>query len=247
MERNGWARAGVVAAGLIPAVALFGGCSAAVSSPTPAALAVAPTVAPSPLPPTPKPTSIPVNVVPPPSAPPTSTVPPARAWSTAGITLDLPEGWSDPPGGYGLVIIAALDQIGDPPAGLYSMMLSGQSTASGAFVFRQARGARANAGLRVLSIAANGRSLREIVDERAAAIAGETVTVTRSRVRLAFGVVPFLEWDQPIRWGSLHMRAYFFGLGTRVVRVDVGTGNVPARSLKAELRRILESVRRSDG
>jgi len=161
--------------------------------------------------------------------------------------MDLPRGWSSPPGGYTLAIIFALDQLGDPPAGLYSMMLAGNGAAPGSFVFRAPPGEPPIAGIRARSITADSRTLREIADEAASALGPDVIEVTRGRLPLPAGTVRFLEWEQPIRWGSIHMRAYFFGLGGGVARIDIGTSGPPGPSLERELRRILESARASGG
>jgi hypothetical protein len=242
MDGLGRARAGVLAAGLISTVALFGGCSPAVPSPTPAALAVAPTVAPSRLPQTPKPTSMPVHVVPPPVVPPPS-APPARTWSSAGITLDLPEGWSDPPNVEWIAIIFALDELGDPPAGLFTMLKNAGSGAADRFVFRHPFAGPANAALEARWIPSAGRSLREIVHETASDLRGEGIEVTRSRAALRSGATPCLAWEQPVRFGSIRIRAYFFEVRGGVARLTLGTLDTSSPAIERELRRILNSVR----
>jgi hypothetical protein len=146
-----------------------------------------------------------------------------------------------------LALIGALDELGDPPAGLYSMMFQGHVFVPGAFMFRQLPGERPTAGLRVTPISRLGRSLRQIVNDDATVISGNAIAVSRGRLRLPVGTIRFLEWEQPIRWGSIHMRAYFLELQGAVVRIEVGTNGAPGHALAAELHRILESARPSGG
>lgn len=188
--------------------------------------------------PTPRPTSGAQQ----PSIPP-PTIAPARTWSSGGIELDLPAGWSSPPDAHVLAIIFALDQLGDPPAGLYSMMLNagGRST-EGRFVLRDSPGLRPSAILGARLSAEGDQTLRAAVDAAQSSLDAFTDS-TRGRLALPAGATPFLEWEQPVRWGSIHIRAYFFKVPDGIARIDIGTEDVLDPDLEAELYRILESVR----
>jgi len=226
------------------ATAIVVACSTSVSSPSPPSLAVNATTGPSP---TPKLTSIPVARVTEPPAPPPPSVPPARTWTAGGVTLDLPVGWSDPPDSELLALIFAFDQLGDRPAGLYTMLNDTGALRTAQFVFRHLVGRPPSAALEARWIPSDGRSLNDIVHQAASSLRSGGIDVTRSRVKLRAGTTPVLAWTQPIRLGSIQIRAYFFELPGGVTRLDVGTLEVPSEEIENELHRILSSVRAAAG
>ena len=145
-------------------------------------------------------------------------------------------------------MIFALDELGDPPAGLYSMLKGAGAFATlGNFAFRDKAHGPPNAALEARWIAADGRSRNEIVHEVASEVRADGIEVARDRTHLTIGSTPYLTWMQPVHLGFIRIRSYFFKLPGGVARLDVGTLQTSARDVQREVRRILNSVRATRG
>jgi hypothetical protein len=244
-DRNRRPRAlALVLAGAAVATALFGllWASGSVAPPNPS-----PSTAPSPSvvlgATTPAPTS-PIPSVQATDAP-TETYPPATTMSFRGIALDLPAGWSWPPSGSTMAIIAAIDQIGDPYAGVYNMLLRPVTSASGAYRFHSLElAATPDAAMHVLPAGSQESTAPLEADRVRAVLEGAGYVVARSSVTLPTGRAFVLDWDVAYNGPDLHYRAYFLMVGGAVRRIDFATpGAPPGDALATRLLDIVRSVR----
>jgi hypothetical protein len=178
------------------------------------------------------------------TAAPAETYPPATTLSLPSIELDLPAGWSFTPGGYGMVIIGALDQIGDPYAGVYNMILRPVTSAPGTFRFHIPElGAMPDAGMHVPTAGIQESTPALEADRVRAVLEGQGYVVARSSVQLPNGRAIVLDWDVAYDGPDLHYRAYFLKVGGAVQRVDFATAGVPDDALAAQLLDIARSAR----
>jgi len=193
------------------------------------------TVRPSSLPPTPSLEA---------TAGPVETYPPAATLSVPGVQLDLPAGWSWPPGGYETALIGALDQIGDPYAGVYNMLLHPVSSARGPHRFHVASfGIVADAGMHVLTSGIQESTPQLEADRVRATLEGAGYVVARSSVKLATGRAIVLDWDVAYNGPDLHYRAYVLEVGGAVQRIDFATVGPPSKPLATLFLDIVRSAR----
>jgi len=179
------------------------------------------------------------------TAEPVETYPPATTLSVPGIALDLPAGWSWPPSGSTILFIGVLDEIGDPYAGVYNMLLRPVTSASGPHRFHSpAFGATPDAGMHVLTAGIQESTAPLEADRVRAVLEGAGYVVARSSVKLATGGAIVLDWDVTYNGPDLHYRAYFLMVGGAVRRIDFATpGAPPGEALATQLLDIVRSVR----
>jgi hypothetical protein len=179
------------------------------------------------------------------TAAPVETYPPATTLSVPGIELDLPAGWSWPPSGSTMVIIGAVDQIGDPYAGVYNMLLRPVTSAAGPVRFHSPGvGATPDAGMHVLTSGIHESTAPLEADRVRAVLEGQGYVVARSSVKLPTGRAIVLDWDVAYDGPDLHYRAYFLMVGGAVRRIDFATpGAPPSDALAAQLLDIVGSAR----
>jgi hypothetical protein len=164
--------------------------------------------------------------------------------SVPGIQLDLPAGWSWPPGGYEMALIGALDQVGDPYAGVYNMLLHPLSSARGQHRFHVAStGIVADAGIDVLTSGIQESTPQLEADRERAMLEGRGYVVAQSSVKLQTGRAIVLDWDVTYDGPDLHYRAYILKVGDSVRRIDFATPGAPSDALAAQFLDIVRSVR----
>jgi hypothetical protein len=246
---SGWSRRRLVALFAIAAalmVAMFALLSSA-GSHAPLSSVASPSAAPSHADPTDTPDVIPtatqVPVAPPTDGPP-PTRPPAGTWTLPGIALDLPPGWSDAPRGVELAVIGALDQIGDPYAGVWNMVLHPIGPRQGPMRFHSSESAvMADAGINVHTSGIQEQTPALEADRLQASLKGLGYTVGRTTVKVQAGQAVVLDWDVQYNGPAVHYRAYIFKLGGSVQRIDFATLGAPGRALAQQLLEIVRSAR----
>ena len=179
------------------------------------------------------------------TADPVETYPPATTLALPGIELDLPAGWYASPGGYGLAIMSTLDEMGDPYAGVYNMILRPVTSARGAFRFHSPScGDTADAGMHVLTSGIQESTAPLEADRVRAVLEGAGYVVARSSVKVPTGRAIVLDWDVAYNGPDLHYRAYFLKVGGAVQRIDFATpGAAPSDGLATQLLEIVRSLR----
>ena len=234
----------LVAAAVALAVALLGLLWASGSAPRPIPTATPgpsqgeATSSESPVPPAPS-----IAVVEP-TEPPAPTYPPAATMSLQGILLDLPAGWYSLSGQEALGIIGALDEIGDPYAGVFNMILRPLSLDAGPFRYHSSGvEPQADAGMRFMTSGIQESTAPLEADRVRAVLEGAGYVVARSSVKLATGRAIVLEWDVAYNGPDLHYRAYFLKVGGAVRRIDIATPWPPSQALARQFLDIVRSVR----
>jgi hypothetical protein len=178
------------------------------------------------------------------TADPAPTYPPATTLSLPGIELDLPAGWFRLSGNEALAIIGALDEIGDPYAGVFNMILRPLSLDDGPFRYHSAElEPQADAGMRFLTSGIQESTAPLEADRVRAVLEGAGYIVARSSVKLATGRAIVLDWDVAYNGPDLHYRAYFLKVGGAVRRIDFATPGQPTEALARQFLDIVRSVR----
>jgi len=180
-------------------------------------------------------------------APTTPSVMPAvpGAWPVAeGVTLHTPDGWVGPPGGTTLAIIAAVDQLHDPDAGVLHLLMgptAAHQARSGEYRFRETSpGGPLDAGIRVVrETSAAAERARALID----ALRAGGHRVDRRALHLARGTVSQLDYDEDMGFSTLHHRTVFVDIPGGSLMIDLGTMGKPGRALAAVFVAILDSMR----
>ena len=186
----------------------------------------------------------PTDQVAPATEEPQPTDPAARSWSIAGVGFDLPAGWSDPPSGEYLAIRGALDQLGDPYAGIFNLVFDAGRARTVRFLFHvTAIGSDPDAGIRVWTSGSQGTTPALEADRVSSILERQGSPATRTTVKLPIGRAVVLDWDVVYRGPDLHYRAYLVPVSGSVIRVDFATVGLPSHDLAAEFLRIMRSLR----